>query len=162
VNIADSTHVDIRGRPLTSCASVSLVENSWTNICGCGDLNETPAENQCMPLSFITALDIFRSHLLIRYRHIITKAESLQPQREAQGGVIADEMGLGKTLTTISLIAVSLPRAAHFSSTMPSQSFSQSTAPLPRSRATLVVVPSTRNLHCVLFSGYPQLTWTQN
>jgi SNF2 family DNA or RNA helicase len=110
----------------------------------------------------ITTLAMYRSHLPIRYRHSITKAESLQPQREAQGGVIADEMGLGKTLTTISLIAVSLPRAAHFSSTIPSQSFSQSSAPLPRSRATLVVVPSTRSLHCVLFSGYPQLTWKQN
>jgi SWI/SNF-related matrix-associated actin-dependent regulator of chromatin subfamily A3 len=74
--------------------------------------------------------------LAYSYRHTITAEERHEPQQEPYGGILADDMGLGKTLTTIALIVSSLDRARHF--------FEGEARPLPRSRATLVVVPSTR------------------
>lgn len=58
-------------------------------------------------------------------------------------------MGLGKTLTSISLIACSLERAGYFAQETLSQADRDNGA-LPRSRATLVVVPSTREHRIVI------------
>jgi SNF2 family DNA or RNA helicase len=76
------------------------------------------------------------------YRHTITADERHEPQQEPYGGILADDMGLGKTLTTIALIVSSLERARYFSAI--------EAQPLPRSRATLVVVPSTRKQRAVI------------
>jgi SWI/SNF-related matrix-associated actin-dependent regulator of chromatin subfamily A3 len=61
---------------------------------------------------------------------------------EARGGIIADDMGLGKSLTILSAIASSLGEAAEFASTHQASSIEPLHAQ-NRSRATLIMVPST-------------------
>lgn len=78
-----------------------------------------------------------------RYRHTVTADEQYQAQPEPQGGILADDMGLGKTFTSISLIACSLDRASHFAQDIPTH-IAREDGARPRSKATLVVVPSTR------------------
>lgn len=78
--------------------------------------------------------------ILPRYQHLISGTRREQPQ-EVKGGIIADEMGLGKTLVTVASIVGSLDRAAAFASlniASEENSFRQ------RSKATLVIVPSSR------------------
>ncbi|KAF2013075.1 hypothetical protein BU24DRAFT_263670 [Aaosphaeria arxii CBS 175.79] len=73
--------------------------------------------------------------------HILTRMKAPKPH-EARGGIIADDMGLGKSLTILSAIARSLGEAAEFASSHQASS----TEPLHtqnRSRATLIMVPST-------------------
>lgn len=83
------------------------------------------------------------THFSLSYRHTVTADEQYQQQHEPQGGILADDMGLGKTLTSISLIACSLERASHFAQETLSHTERENGA-LARSRATLIVVPSTR------------------
>ncbi|RYP68937.1 hypothetical protein DL769_005391 [Monosporascus sp. CRB-8-3] len=74
----------------------------------------------------------------IIYQHIITGTRRARPA-EAQGGILADEMGLGKTIVTLSVIASTLDGALNFTS---EQSTANSTEERRRSRATLVICPS--------------------
>lgn len=83
------------------------------------------------------------AHFGLSYRHTVTADEQDQRQPEPQGGILADDMGLGKTLTSISLIAYTLERAGHFAQELLTHA-DREKGVLPRSRATLVVVPSTR------------------
>ena len=78
---------------------------------------------------------------MVRYEHVITRAERSLPTTEPLGGILSDDMGLGKTLTTLAVIVGSKGRANGFGS-------GRSDGPVPgsphqtASRATLVVVPS--------------------
>ncbi|RYP19481.1 hypothetical protein DL765_003321 [Monosporascus sp. GIB2] len=74
----------------------------------------------------------------IIYQHIITGTRRARPA-EAQGGILADEMGLGKTIVTLSVISSTLDGALKFAS---EQSTANSTEERRRSRATLVIAPS--------------------
>ncbi|KAF3764219.1 hypothetical protein M406DRAFT_242350, partial [Cryphonectria parasitica EP155] len=70
------------------------------------------------------------------YRHKITGFE--RPQKyECKGGLLADEMGLGKTMVMLATIVGSLERATAFA-----LQESSTSATHTRSKATLVVVPS--------------------
>ncbi|KAI1204790.1 SNF2 family N-terminal domain-containing protein [Annulohypoxylon truncatum] len=71
------------------------------------------------------------------YRHKLTHAELAELPDELGGGILADDMGMGKSLSTLALITTTLEQA---------QSWSQETPGSPRdvrTRATLVIVPST-------------------
>jgi SWI/SNF-related matrix-associated actin-dependent regulator of chromatin subfamily A3 len=77
-----------------------------------------------------------------RFRHIITKAESLAPPPETGGGVLADEMGMGKSLSILALITKTLENAhvwAGGSDLAPSNDLSDAKY---RSRGTLIVASS--------------------
>ncbi|RYP46657.1 hypothetical protein DL768_007170 [Monosporascus sp. mg162] len=74
-------------------------------------------------------------------QHIITGTRRARPA-ETQGGILADEMGLGKTIVTLSVIASTLDGALKFAS---EQSTGNSTEERRRSRATLVIAPSSHN-----------------
>ncbi|RYP30903.1 hypothetical protein DL767_006035 [Monosporascus sp. MG133] len=74
----------------------------------------------------------------IIYQHIITGTRRARPA-EAQGGILADEMGLGKTIVTLSVIASTLDGALKFAS---EKSTDNSAEERPRSKATLVIAPS--------------------
>lgn len=93
---------------------------------------------------------IAATHFGASYRHTVTADEEHHQQPEPHGGILADDMGLGKTLTSISLIACSLDRASHFAQETLSHADRDNGA-LPQSRATLVVVPSTRE-HSIVIS----------
>lgn len=47
----------------------------------------------------------------VAYYNVITNLQSRQQPAKAQGGILADMMGLGKTLSTLTLIASTLPDA---------------------------------------------------
>jgi len=64
------------------------------------------------------------------------------------GGILADVMGLGKTLTMLSSIATTLDDAKQWSTHRMGNAASKATW---RSRATLVVVPSMRELYLRIF-----------
>ncbi|KAK8867412.1 DNA repair and recombination protein rad5c [Apiospora arundinis] len=77
------------------------------------------------------------------YRHKLTQAESLDPPDELGCGILADDPGMGKSLSTLALITATLAKA---------QAWSQEPTPESRknrTKATLVIVPSTCNpSHC--------------
>ncbi|KAF2996999.1 hypothetical protein E8E14_002613 [Neopestalotiopsis sp. 37M] len=77
------------------------------------------------------------------YQHIITG--SRRPQiAEAKGGILADDMGLGKSIVSLSVIAASFDRALEFGKRTDSERFAQPNR--KRSKATLIIVPSSRKL----------------
>ncbi|KAJ3548576.1 hypothetical protein NM208_g940 [Fusarium decemcellulare] len=69
--------------------------------------------------------------------HRLTGAESVEQPSELGGGILADDMGMGKSLSTLALITVTLEDAHLWS-----QELTQNCRKV-RSRATLVIVPST-------------------
>ncbi|OCL11998.1 hypothetical protein AOQ84DRAFT_228449 [Glonium stellatum] len=71
------------------------------------------------------------------YRHKLTNAEATEPPNELGGGILADDMGMGKSLSTLALITTSLDEAVSWSQTVDTSTTKR------RSRATLVIVPST-------------------
>ncbi|PNP56945.1 hypothetical protein FNYG_15296 [Fusarium nygamai] len=78
-----------------------------------------------------------RNVLTTLYRHRITGAESTDCPDELGGGILADDMGMGKSLSTLALIAETLPLAHSWFQDIPAGSSKA------LSRATLVIVPST-------------------
>jgi SWI/SNF-related matrix-associated actin-dependent regulator of chromatin subfamily A3 len=48
------------------------------------------------------------------WTHMVTGKESLEEPFESKGAILADDMGLGKTITTVSLVAATLPAARAF------------------------------------------------
>lgn len=77
-----------------------------------------------------------------RYKHIITGRPSTTPDYML-GGIIADGMGLGKTLTMIANIVASLSHADKFAASGVTTSRLRDLTPV---KATLVIVPSVREL----------------
>lgn len=75
------------------------------------------------------------------YRHVVTGNETYEDPAEPKSGILADHMGLGKTLSSISLIAGSMERAADFANAPASVLLNGSTL-LANTKGTLVVVPS--------------------
>lgn len=75
-----------------------------------------------------------------RYRHKLTNAESTEPPSELGGGILADDMGMGKTLSTLALITETLEEAREWFRG------SSNISRKPRSKATLIIVPSTRKI----------------
>lgn len=86
------------------------------------------------------------SHLFVlnsnSYRHVFTGAKRTEP-KEALGGILADDMGLGKSLVILSTIAKSMEQALSFASVNKASPPRESLKG-PPSKATLVVVPSSR------------------
>ena len=85
-----------------------------------------------------------------RYRHSIVtnfRTAAICPE-ETRGGILADEMGLGKTLSILSAIVISLDEAILFSK---EKINSLKDRLLPKTRATLVIAPSTGLLFQVSF-----------
>ncbi|KAI1060017.1 hypothetical protein LB506_012626 [Fusarium annulatum] len=78
-----------------------------------------------------------RNVLSTLYRHRITGAESTDCPDELGGGILADDMGMGKSLSTLALIAETLPLALSWFQDIPAGSSKA------LSRATLLIVPST-------------------
>ena len=75
------------------------------------------------------------------YRHSIrTDFRTSAYPKETRGGILADEMGLGKTLSMISAIVASLDEARSYPQ---EQNNPKTYSALHRSRATLVIAPST-------------------
>lgn len=62
----------------------------------------------------------------------------MDPPNELGGGILADDMGMGKSLSTLALITTTLDEALSWSQVAGTNSRKC------RSRATLVIVPSTR------------------
>ena len=77
-----------------------------------------------------------------RYRHKLTDAESTEQLNELGGGILADDMGMGKSLSTLALVTTTLEQAHSWSQDAIVNSLKC------RSRATLVIVPSTRKNNC--------------
>ncbi|KAH6991382.1 SNF2 family N-terminal domain-containing protein [Ilyonectria sp. MPI-CAGE-AT-0026] len=78
-----------------------------------------------------------RNLMTTLYRHQLTDAESADQPNELGGGILADDMGMGKSLSTLALITATL-EDAHSWSQYGAANFEKC-----RSRATLVIVPST-------------------
>ncbi|KAL6413087.1 promoter binding protein RUSH-1alpha [Ilyonectria robusta] len=78
-----------------------------------------------------------RNLMTTLYRHQLTDAESADQPNELGGGILADDMGMGKSLSTLALITATL-EDAHSWSQDGAAKFEKC-----RSRATLVIVPST-------------------
>lgn len=73
---------------------------------------------------------------------------------EIRGGLIADEMGLGKTMVMLATVVGSLKRAASFVSIVgPSEDIGSSSC-RNRSKATLVIVPSSSQSLFLLYGLY--------
>jgi len=90
----------------------------------------------------------FSDTIYFRYEHDITRIKTAELPIETIGGILADDMGLGKTLTVLSTIL----RTAKMSKSYAAEE-NENTARLKGtgigsqkifSRATLVVVPSSR------------------
>lgn len=75
------------------------------------------------------------------YQHMIIGARRPQPL-DIRGGILADEMGVGKTIVALATIAASRDRASHFGFSSPPGG--ESDTGRRRSKATLVIVPSSR------------------
>ncbi|XDG08564.1 hypothetical protein ABKA04_008179 [Annulohypoxylon sp. FPYF3050] len=71
------------------------------------------------------------------YRHKLTHAELAEAPNESGGGILADDMGMGKSLSALALVTTTLEQAQSWSQEMPSSPRDF------RTRATLVIVPST-------------------
>jgi SWI/SNF-related matrix-associated actin-dependent regulator of chromatin subfamily A3 len=82
------------------------------------------------------------------FEHRITDQRQFVRPRISAGGILADEMGLGKTLPVLSAIIYSMDEASYFM--MPSREASSGDDLARPTRATLVVVPSTRKSANVL------------
>jgi SWI/SNF-related matrix-associated actin-dependent regulator of chromatin subfamily A3 len=82
------------------------------------------------------------------FEHRITDQCQFAQPRISAGGILADEMGLGKTLPILSAIVHSMDEASYF--IMPARETSSGDDPAHPTRATLVVVPSTRKSTNVL------------
>lgn len=82
------------------------------------------------------------------FEHQITDQRQLVRPNISAGGILADEMGLGKTLTVLSAIVHSMNEASYF--IMPARETSPGDDLARPTRATLVVVPSTRKSANVL------------
>ena len=70
----------------------------------------------------------------------MTKAEATEPPNELGGGILADDMGMGKTLSTLALITTTMERAQEWLRD------SSEVSRRCRSKATLIIVPSTRKI----------------
>jgi hypothetical protein len=134
---------DTRKEPSTSCGDENWAQHTCPSTCAFGSPERIWMGRQCEVVAGATRCECSADRIF-RFRHAITKEEHRNPQPEPQGAILADDMGLGKTLTTISLIAVSLMRAARFAEDNPEALPSQRAQPISRSRATLIVLPSTR------------------
>jgi len=62
----------------------------------------------------------------------------MEPPNELGGGILADDMGMGKSLSALALITTTLQQARYWCNETPPSSRKI------RSRATLIIVPSTR------------------
>ena len=82
------------------------------------------------------------------FEHRITDQRQFVQPRISAGGILADEMGLGKTLPILSAIVHSMDEASYF--IMPARETPYGGDPTHPTRATLVVVPSTRKSTNVL------------
>lgn len=79
----------------------------------------------------------------------MTKSRSRVEHSEIGGGILADEMGMGKTLSILALVTKTLDKAHAWVNTQTMEEIETIGSTKKRLTATLVIVPSARELRFI-------------